>query len=85
METRHRQIQIYQNKQGKEPFVEWISRLTRQNRARILASGNDNGNLIHFANAKLIHLLVYHQTIQSRSQWFFMSNNNYDAYAAAFA
>ena len=37
METRRRQLQIYHDQQGKEPFVEWVSRLSRQHRARIFA------------------------------------------------
>ena len=47
METRRRQIQIYHDSQGKEPFVEWVSRLSRPDRARVFARLDrvETGNL----------------------------------------
>lgn len=47
METRRRHIQIYQDRQGKEPFVEWVSSLSRPYRARVFARLDrvETGNL----------------------------------------
>ena len=47
METRRRQLQIYHDQQGREPFVEWVSRLSRPYRARVFARLDrvETGNL----------------------------------------
>lgn len=37
MEPQRRQIVVYQNQQGKEPFSEWVKSLSRQDRARVFA------------------------------------------------
>jgi putative addiction module killer protein len=47
MDVRRRQIQIYQDQRGNEPFIDWISSLTRSYRARVLARIDrvETGNL----------------------------------------
>ena len=37
MEAQRRTIQIYHDQEGKEPFVKWISKLSRTYRARVFA------------------------------------------------
>jgi len=47
METQPKQIKIFQDDQGKEPFTEWVFSLSQQYRARIFARLDrvETGNL----------------------------------------